>query len=78
MDGLYAEDKQSNLEANNEFLTKENEEEHNSEDAGDAEVKGKNRCCCLQEQQSKEGKVVAAEGPLRWRTRNQWQKVETR
>lgn len=41
MDSDFVEDKQSNLEANDEFLTKENLEEHNGEDAGGQKSRAK-------------------------------------
>lgn len=51
IDSHCAEDQQSNLEANDEYLTKGNAEEHNGEDARYMEIKGKKLCSCLQEQQ---------------------------
>lgn len=51
------------MEANNEFLAKENAEEYNGEDAGGAKIKGKKRRSRLQEQQRKAGKIGAEEAP---------------
>lgn len=63
IDSHCARDEQSNLESNDEFLTKENVEETCGEDAEDAEMKGKNHCWRLQEQQRKTGKATADEVP---------------
>lgn len=63
IDSHCVEDEQRILEANDEFLTKENAEEHNDENDGDAEIKGKKHHSCLQEQQRKAGKAAAEEAP---------------
>lgn len=53
----------SSLEANDKFLTKENAEECNGEDAGDVGIYGKKHRSNLQEQQGKVGKAAAEEAP---------------
>lgn len=63
MDSHCAEDSQSNLEANDTFLTEENVRDHNREDAGDAESTSKKHLSCLQELQGKLGKVSAKQTP---------------
>lgn len=62
MNNHCLENEQSNVEANDKFLTKVNAEEYNAEDVGDAEIKDGKHCWCLQMQQGKAGNVSAEEG----------------